>query len=226
MPTDPAETGNRILDTLPASVQKACRKSLVSLPAGTAVVAQGEKIAHVFFPTTAVCSMLVELSTGDKAEAAAVGSDGFVGVPLVLGHAVSPSSGIVQVAGDGYRLPARGLLDLCKQHEAFRKALFHYSAFHLHLAVRSVACNSFHSIRQRLARWLLFAHDRACKDEFPMTHETLSAMLAATRPRVSQAAARLKAEGVIESRRGKMRILDRPGLEAAACECYAATLRA
>jgi CRP-like cAMP-binding protein len=88
-----------------------------------------------------------------------------------------------------------------------------------------VACNSFHSIAQRLARWLLFAHDRAGRPDFPLTHEALSVMLAATRPRVSQAAARLKADGIIDSRRGKMRILDRARLEGVSCECYAATRR-
>ncbi|MDQ5847345.1 MAG: helix-turn-helix domain-containing protein, partial [Pseudomonadota bacterium] len=107
----------------------------------------------------------------------------------------------------------------------FRKALFGYTDFCLHLASRSVACNSFHSIVQRLARWLLFAHDRAGGNEFHLTHELLSAMAAATRPRVSQAAARLKAEGIIDYRRGKVRILDRKRLEAVSCECYEETER-
>jgi CRP-like cAMP-binding protein len=219
----PGDTGNRILDELPPSIQRGFRKTLVTLPAGTALVGQGERITHMFFPTTAVCSLRVELASGDKAETAAVGRDGFVGVPLVLGMPISQASGVIQVAGDGYRMIAKQVIDLCKQHESFRKALYAYSAFRLHLASRSVACNSFHSIRQRLARWLLFAHDRAGKDEFELTHEGLSAMLAATRPRISQAAARLKAAGIIESRRGKIRILDRQRLEAVSCECYDAT---
>jgi len=219
------DSGNHILDELPPSIQRGVRKSLVSLPAGTEVVGQGQRITHVFFPTTAICSLVVELTSGDKAETAAVGREGFVGVPLVLGHPVSQSSGVIQVAGDGYRMTAKNVLDLCKQYESFRRALFDYTAFRLHLASRSVACNSFHSISQRLARWLLFAHDRAGKDEFHLTQEALSAMLAATRPRVSQAAARLKAAGIIDSRRGKVRILDRQRLEAVSCECYDATRR-
>jgi CRP-like cAMP-binding protein len=219
------DTGNRILDELPSSIQRGVRKSLIAVPAGTEVVAQGERITHLFFPTTAICSLLVELASGDKAETAAVGREGFVGVPLVLGQSTSQSSGVIQVAGEGYKIAAKNALDYCKQYEAFRKALFDYAAFRLHLASRSVACNSFHSISQRLARWLLFARDRAGKDEFHLTHEALSAMLAATRPRISQAAARLKAAGIIESRRGKVRILDRQRLEAVACECYEATRR-
>lgn len=218
-------TGNRILDALPASARRAFQKALVSLPAGTELVGQGQRITHAFFPTTAVCAMVVELASGDKAETATIGSDGFVGVSLILGDPVAYSSGVIYVAGAGYRLGSRQVLELCRQHEGFRRALFGYTAFKLHLAARSVACNSFHSVRQRLARWLLFAHDRAAKDEFRLTHEVLSAMLAATRPRVSQAAARLKAEGVIDYRRGTVRILQRARLEAVSCECYHDTKR-
>jgi CRP-like cAMP-binding protein len=221
--TMPGDTGNSILDELPPSVQRMQRKALVDLPAGTRLVSQGERITHIFFPTTAVCSLVVELASGDKAETGAVGRDGFVGVPLVLGAPISLSSGTIQVGGAGYRMSARNVLELCKQYESFRRALFGYTAFMLHLASRSVACNSFHSIVQRLARWLLFAHDRAGKDEFPLTHEGLSAMLAATRPRVSQAAAKLKKAGIIDNRRGMMRILDRRRLESISCECYEET---
>jgi len=219
------DTGNQILDALPSTAKRAFQKLLVELRAGTQLVGQGQRITHLFFPTTAICSVVVELASGDKAETATVGHDGFVGVPLVLGVPFSYSSGFIQVTGSGYRLAARQVLELCRQHDGFRKALFGYSAFRLHLASRSVACNSFHSISQRLARWLLFAHDRAGKDEFHLTHEALSAMLAATRPRVSQAAARLKSAGIIDSRRGKVRIRDRERLEAASCECYFATRR-
>ena len=214
------DTGNRILDALPTAACRTFQKSLVNLPAGTELVGQGERMTHAFFPTTAVCSMMVELASGDKAETATVGSDGFVGVTLVLGEPISYSSGVIQVPGEGYRLAARQVLDLCRQYDAVRRALFGYSAFKLHLASRSVACVSFHSVAQRLARWLLFAHDRAGKDEFRLTHEALSALLAATRPRVTQAAAKLKAEGIIDYRRAMVRILDRRRLEAASCECY------
>ena len=216
-------TGNSILDGLPSSARRQCQKMLVELPAGTRVVGQGERITHVLFPTTAVCSMAVELASGEKAETCAVGRDGFVGVPLVLGVSMSTTSGVIQVPGEAYRIGAKQLLELCRQHESFRKALFGYSAFRLHLASRSVACNSFHSIQQRLARWLLFAHDRARKNEFHLTHEVLSAMLAASRPRVSQAAAHLRAAGIIAYRRGEVRILDRKRLEGFSCECYEET---
>ena len=212
-----------MLDALPAAARRLCNRTLVELPAGRLLARQGEPITQAFFPTTAVCSVAVELASGDKAETATVGSDGFVGVPLVLGSAVSEASKTIQVSGHGYLLSARQLLELCRQHENFRKALFGYSAFRLHLASRSVACNSFHSIPQRLARWLLFAQDRAGSGELQLTHEALSAVLATTRPRVTQAAAKLKAAGIIAYRRGRVRILDRQRLRAASCECYEET---
>lgn len=217
------DTGNRILDALPASARRLCHKTLVELPVGRLLARQGEAITQAFFPTTAVCSVAVELASGDKAETATVGSDGFVGVPLVLGIPVSEASKTIQVSGYGYLLSARQLLELCGQHEAFRKALFGYSAFRLHVASRSVACNSFHSIPQRLARWLLSTQDRAGSGELQLTHEALSAVLATTRPRVTQAAAKLKSAGIIDYRRGRVRILDRQRLRAASCECYEET---
>jgi len=220
----PAGTGNRILDTLPVSGRRSFQKFLVSLAAGSQVFKQGERITHALFPTTAVCSLVVELASGNKAETGAVGREGFVGAPLVLGMPTSQCTAVIQVPGEGYRVAAKSVLDLSRQCEAFRSALLGFSAHCLHVASRSVACNSFHSIVQRAARWLLFAHDRAGKDEFQLTHEFLSAMLAATRPRVSQAAARLRADGIIDYRRGTVRILDRKRLEKVACECYEETL--
>jgi len=217
------ETANILWDALPAGTRRLYQKTLVELPAGTLLVRQGERLTQAFFPTTAVCSIAVELASGEKAETAAVGNDGFVGVPILLGTSVSNASKIVQLPGKGYLISAKQLIDLSRQHESFRRALFGYSAFRLHLASRSVACNSFHSIPERLARWLLFTHDRAGQDEFRLTHEALSAVLAATRPRVSEAAMKLKATGIIAYRRGIVRIIDRKRLEALSCECYEET---
>lgn len=218
-------TGNRILDELPPSGQRSLQKLLASLSLGSEVLTPGERITHVLFPTTALCSLIVELESGDKAESATVGCDGFVGVPVVLGASLSDVRGVVEVAGEAYRLPVKTVLDLCRENDAFRRALFGYSAFRLHLASRTLACNSFHSILQRMARWLLFLQDRVGRSDFRLTHERLSAMLAATRPRVSQAAARLKGDGIIDYRRGLIRIVDRARLEAIACECYSQTRR-
>ena len=216
------ETGNGLLDALPAQSRRLAR-SLVELAAGTQLVRQGERIMQVFFPTTAVCTIAVELATGDKTETAVVGNDGFTGVPLLLGVAISPATKTVQMTGKGYLLSARQVIELCRQHEGFRRALFGYSAFRLHLASRSLACISFHTIAQRLARWLLFTHDRAGRDEFPLTHQTLSEILGVTRPRVSETAAKFKATGIIGYRGGTVHILDRQRLQELSCECYEET---
>ena len=119
----PGGTGNRILDVLPAAARRSFQKLLIDLSSGNQLFAQGERITHAFFPTTAVCSLVVELASGDKAEAGAVGREGFVGVPLVLGAATSHSAGVIQVPGAGYRVTAKSVLDLCRQYEAFRGAL-------------------------------------------------------------------------------------------------------
>jgi len=213
------ETGNVLLDALPPHLRR-LNKALVELPAGTQLVRQGERIKQVFFPTTAVCAIAVELASGDKAETAIVGNEGFLGVPLLLGVPVSDATKIIQTTGKGYLLSAKQLIELCRQHDSFRKALFAYSAFRLHLASRSLACNTFHTIAQRLARWLLFTHDRAARDEFHLTHQALSEVLGVTRPRVSEAAAKFKAMGVISYRGGVVRILDRVRLEGLSCDCY------
>lgn len=216
-------TGNRILDELPASAQRSLSKSLVSLSAGAVVFTPGERISQAIFPTSAVCSVVIQLDSGDKAETATVSRDGFLGVPLLLGATICDAAAIVQLAGEAYRLAPKTLHDLCREHDAFRRALYGYGAYRLHLASRTVACNSYHSIVQRMARWLLLLQDRIGRVEFRITHESLSAMLAATRPRVSQAAARLKTDGIIHYTRGVIRILDRERLEAIACECYRQT---
>ena len=218
-------TGNRILDELPPAAQRGLQKLVISLAAGAEVLAPGEHITHAVFPTTAICSVIIELDSGDKAESATVGPDGFVGVPLVLGASICDARAVVEIGGEAYRLPAKTVLELCADHDAFRRALFGYSAFRLHLASRTLACNSFHSILQRMARWLLFLHDRLGRSDLRLTHQRLSSMLAATRPRVSQAAARLKGDGIIDYRRGSIRILDRVRLEAISCECYGQTRR-
>lgn len=218
-------TGNRILDELPHSAQRTLDKAIVGLAEGDEVLTPGERILYALFPSTAVCSLVMHLDSGDKAETATVGRDGFVGVPLVLGRPVSDVSCVVQVEGEAYRVSAKMVLDLRKEHEAFRRALYAYSAFRLHLASRTLACNSFHSILQRMARWLLFVHDRVGSSDLRLTHERLAAILAATRPRISQAAARLKGQGIIDYHRGTIRIVDRQRLEAIACECYGETRR-
>jgi CRP-like cAMP-binding protein len=123
----------------------------------------------------------------------------------------------------GQRIEARALRELAHEDEAVSRALFTYIGQAFHIAARSGACNAYHSIEQRLARWLLSAHDRAGADEFAMTHELLSYMVGASRPRVTEAAAELRKAGMIDYRTGRVRVTDRTALEQRACECYRAT---
>ena len=220
-------SGNLLLDALPSTVRRPCVEAgeVVQVRAGEEIVTQGERSKYAFFPTSAVCSLMMGLKTGDKAECASVGAEGMIGVSLLTGTPRSPFSAIVQVAGAGHRVPLATLGELLQENAALRDALFVYAGFALNVVGRSVACNSYHSIAERLARWLLMTQDRAERDELELTHDMLSQMLAATRPRVSLAAGKLRAMNTIDYQRGVIRILDRRRLEQLACECYEATRR-
>ena len=220
-------TGNLLLDSLPAITRRACVEvsERVALQLGEEIVTQGDRSRYAFFPASAVCSLTMGLRTGDKAECASVGAEGMIGVSLLATPPRSPFSAIVQIPGVGYRVPLPSMGALLEHHRALRDAVFVYAGFALGVAGRSVACNSYHSIAERLARWLLILHDRVERDELALTHDMLSQMLAATRPRVSLAAAKLRALRTIDYRRGVVHILDRKRLEQVACECYEATRR-
>lgn len=153
-----------------------------------------------------------------------VGNEGFVGIPAAV-HLPATEYAVVQIPGEAYALDAQTFQRALEKNEDMRHAVIRYIGYAHQVAQQATACNSYHSVEQRLARWLLTVQDRARKDEFPMTHELLSHMVAATRPRVGEAAARLRSAGTIGYHRGMIRIADRTRLEAKACECYAATRR-
>ena len=132
------------------------------------------------------------------------------------------SAAVVQIAGSGYRMPLSSFAELLQHNRPLREAILLYAGFALNVVGRSVACNSYHSIVERLARWLLMTRDRVERDELSLTHDMLSQMLTATRPRVSLAAGKLRAMQVIDYQRGVVRILDRERLEQVSCECYEA----
>jgi|tagenome__1003787_1003787.scaffolds.fasta_scaffold20963468_4 CRP-like cAMP-binding protein len=219
--------GNLLLDWLPATARRACLEASerIELRSGEEIVTQGDRGRYAFFPANAVCSLTMGLKTGDKAECASVGAEGLVGVSLLTAPPRSSFSAVVQIPGVGYRAPVAAMEELLQQQRPLRDALFLYAGFALNVVGRSVACNSYHSIAERLARWLLIHHDRVEGDELALTHDMLSQMLAATRPRVSLAAAKLRALRTIDYQRGVVRILDRKRLEELACECYEATRR-
>ena len=223
----PDLSGNLLLDWLPAASRRSCLEAgeRVRVSVGDEIISQGDRAKRVFFPAGAVCSLTMGLQSGDKAECASVGAEGVIGLALLGAASRSPFSAIVQIAGGGYQVPIGRLAELIQNNRALRDAVLLYAGFALSVVGRSVACNSYHSIVERLARWLLMTHDRVGHEELLLTHDMLSQMLAATRPRVSLAAGKLRALQMIDYQRGVVRILDRKRLEQVCCECYQASRR-
>lgn len=179
-----------------------------------------EAIRHVYFPLSGMVSLVTVLLDGDAIETATVGNEGVVGLSLFLGNGASPVRAIVQVSGQSVRIPADDFLAALPHCPVLEAALKLYADYFLALTAQSAACNRLHPVNERCARWLLTTHDRAESDEFRLTQELLSQMLGVRRPSVTVAASALAHANLITYRRGKMKILDREGLEAAACECH------
>ena len=185
----------------------------------------GQPIAAVHFPEGGMVSMIAALEDGAMQEVGLIGREGVVGLAVVLGADSSPLEALVQAPGPALRMPAAGLKAAFERSPTLRAALLRYmQAFHLQVT-RTAACNGRHALEERLARWLLMAHDRADGDRFPMTQEFIAMMLGVRRAGVSVAAGILQRAGVIGYARGCVTVLDRPGLEAASCGCYGTARR-
>ncbi len=169
--------------------------------------------------------MLAMLADGRSAEVGVVGSEGMVGLPLLLGSNSSHVEAMVQAAGTMLRLHAGAFRRALEESAALRTLLLRYTLAFQQQVTQTAACNGHHALDQRLARWLLMAHDRAEDDEFPMTQEFLAMMLCVHRPGVTVAARLFQQAGLIRYGHGQMKVTDREGLEAAACECYGTVRR-
>jgi CRP-like cAMP-binding protein len=214
---------NRLLASLPAEEYAQLRPHLahVELPSGQTLYAPGEVPRYVYFPLTGCASVVVPMADGSMVEAGTIGREGLVGLAAFLGTNTGPLTTIAQVAGAAARLPAAVLRDVAAPGTRLHATLLRFvQAFYV-LAAQSAGCNRLHPVEERCARWLLLTHDRAGRDSFQLTHEFLGYMLGARRPSVTVAAGILQRAGLITYHRGVVTILDRPGLEAAACECYA-----
>jgi CRP-like cAMP-binding protein len=174
----------------------------------------------VLFVETGMVSLLATLEDGEQVEVGIAGSEGLIGLPLVLGDDRSLVEARVQMEGTALRMNAAAFRDEVEESAALRGLLKRYTLAFQAQVTMTAACNARHAIEQRLSRWLLTAHDRAGADEFPITHEFISMMLGVRRPGVSLAAGVLQKAGLIHYVRGRMAVTDRPGLEAASCECY------
>ena len=224
----PAAPRNRLLAALSPEVLAALRPRLepVELDLRRVLHAAGEPIAAVYFPESGYASMLAYLEDGDAAEVGLVGREGMVGLPVLLGADRDDLEAMVQSPGTALRMDAAAFREELESIPAFRALLLRYALVHHGQVARTAACNGRHHTDQRLARWLLMAHDRARADEFPMTHEFLSMMLGVRRAGVTVAAGQLQKAGLIRYERGCIEVTDRPGLESAACECYGVVRRA
>lgn len=177
-------------------------------------------ISHVYFPRTGVASIVTRMSGGGTVEVATIGNEGVVGLSAYLGNGRSSMEVFVQIPGEAARMESGAFRQEIRAGTALRGALRRYTQAFLTQIGQSAACNRVHPIGQRCARWLLMSHDRVPGDEFSLTQEFLAEMLGVRRAGVTVAAGLLKRKGLIDYRRGIIRIVSRSGLEKAACECY------
>jgi CRP-like cAMP-binding protein len=218
---------SHLLAGLPAEVLARNRPHLerVRMETGQVVYAAGERLDAVYFPLDCIISLLYTMENGATADMAMVGNEGVVGIALFMGGESMPSRAVVQNAGDALRLPARALQDEFRRGGAFQIALLRYTQSLITQMSQTAVCNCLHSIDQRLCRWLLLSHDRLHSDQIVMTQEMIAGMLGVRREGVTIAAGRLQVAGLIRYARGRITIIDRPGLEARVCECYGVVRR-
>jgi CRP-like cAMP-binding protein len=223
MPTvSPSSLQNHLLAELPESERERLFPHLepVSLALGKALYESGGQLSHVYFPTTAIVSLLYVMENGASAEIAVVGNEGMVGIALFMGGETMPNRAVVQSAGHAYRLQGQLLKQEFGRSGALQHLLLRYTQALLTQMAQTAVCNRHHSVDQQLCRWLLLSLDRLPSDELSMTQELIANMLGVRREGVTEAAGKLQSAGLIRYRRGHITVLDRPGLEARVCECY------
>ena len=223
VPGQNGEIANRILRSLPKAEYEALLPHLEAMrfPMGRIIHDSGQDMSHVYFPNHGVLSMLTVLDNGDLVEIATVGNEGMADLSVFLGLQVSNSRLLVQVPGDTLRMERGLFVELVSRLDGLFNRLGQYMVSMFTLVSQSAACNRLHPLEERAARWLLMTHDRVDADTFPITHDFLASMLGVRRPSVTVAAGMLQKAGFIRYSRGRLTILDRPGLEASTCECYA-----
>jgi CRP-like cAMP-binding protein len=216
---------NRLLAALPAADRDRVLPTLDIVPLKLKDFMQkaGERLQYVYFPGGGFLSIVTVLQDGRMVEVATVGCEGAVGVTMVLENTPITSATMVQGESDTcYRMTASAFRREMDRRGAFYELLTRYANAHIGVVMQATACNAVHTVEQRLARWLLMAHDRMATDEFPLTQEFVAMMLGATRPTVSVVAGMLQKAGLITYHHGRVAIVDRSKLESASCECYAA----
>jgi CRP-like cAMP-binding protein len=223
----PATAGNQLLESLPrkgrARILALCET--VPLVFGDILCETEAPFRHVYFPLSGFISLVAALGKHPPLEMGLIGSEGMLGATLVLGVDAAPLRAVVQGSGEALRMSVAQLRKELQTNRVLARTLNRYLYVLMAQLSHTAACTRFHEVKARLARWLLMTHDRAHADHFHLTHEFLADMLGVRRSGVTIAAGDLQRHDLIHYRRGRIGILDRKGLEAASCECYAATVR-
>ena len=218
----PSPKQNHLLAALSAAEFRRVRRHLdpVDLELGQVVYESGRHLDHVYFPTNSIVSLLYVLENGASAEIAVVGNEGVVGISLFMGGETTPSRAVVQSAGLAYRLPGMWIKEEFTRGGVMQQLMLRYTQSLITQMAQTAVCNRHHSVDQQLCRWLLLSIDRLASPELTMTQELIANMLGVRREGVTEAAGKLQKAGVITYRRGHIKVLDRPLLEAMSCECY------
>ena len=218
---------NHLLATLPAAELEhlSPHLELVKIALNDVLHESGDKLCYIYFPTTAIVSLLYTLENGASTEIAMVGNEGIVGVALFMGDAIMPNRAVVQNAGYAYRLGARLLMQEFDRSGGRRNGMLHrsllsYTQMLITQMGQTAVCNRHHSVEQQLCRWLLLSLDRLPSNELAITQELIANMLGVRRESVTEAAGKLQQAGLLCCSRGHIKVLNRPGLERRGCECY------
>ncbi|MEA5536485.1 Crp/Fnr family transcriptional regulator [Crocosphaera sp. XPORK-15E] len=217
-----SKSGNQLIDALPLQESRRLTPyfKLMYLDSGTILHEPGEILEFAYFPIGAMISLVSIMDNGATTEMGLIGNEGFVGLPIILGGEQTISRGIVQMDGESLKINGSILKKEFQRGLELQALLLIYTQARLTQVAQTSACNRQHSIRQRLARWLLSVYDCVLEDELPLTQEFMANMLGTRRAGVTNAANELQNAGLISYSRGKVHILDRKGLEENACECY------
>ena len=222
MAVTPEPKQNHLLAALPeADLQRWLPKlELIEMPLGEVLYESGATLSHVYFPTTAIVSLLYVMENGASAEIAVAGNEGLVGISLFMGGQSTPSRAVVQSAGYAFRMAAKALKKEFDHAGPVLHLLLRYTQALITQMSQTAVCNRHHSLHQQLCRWLLLSLDRLQGDELVMTQELIANMLGVRREGITEGALKLQEAGIIRYARGHITVLDRSGLEKCTCECY------
>lgn len=224
----PTQTGiNHLLHALPLAEAQRWLPLMepVEMPLGSVLYESGDTLSHVYFPTTAIVSLLYVMADGASAEIAVVGNEGVVGISLFMGGESTPSRAVVQSAGQGFRLKAQIMKEEFNRAGPVLHLMLRYTQALITQMAQTAVCNRHHSLDQQLCRWLLLSLDRLQGNELVMTQELIANMLGVRREGVTEGAQKLQHAGIIQYARGHITVLDRDKLEKRSCECYGVVKR-